>query len=311
MSGFFMYIFPVIFSYTGPFFIGPKTATISLAAGIIGWLLFNMSIIWTYIIGPTKMKRQLEEVEERGLPVKASVVSKSLIHKNRKGSESIEVEISFPNFSGTIIKSSLSLIDSRPHENRFEKGKTINIRLNRDTSALPLVLEGSQYQRNYFLPLLWTLFNTAFAVVYFLISYRVFSNGMGWRFLTPWYPWVFMPYLGLFLHRILGAMLAGGFSIETKGISNKMSVEVGNALILYGIQGIAEITKAKQTGLFINEQPEILYSIHYVDKKGETHYNNLKKVTSLLEVHRYAEGDLKPILYLEKNPDVFILLPSE
>lgn len=97
-------------------------------------------------------------------------------------------------------------------------------------------------------------------------------------------------------------------SIELKGLSSRKPRREANALILNGVEGVAEITRAEQTGVFINEQPEIHYSMHYVNKKGETHYSRFKKTTALTDMHQYALGAVRPILYLESDPEVFILL---
>lgn len=306
--GFFIYVFPVFFSFSGEYILGPYVATLSLLLGLGGWLLFNGFILSSLIVSPRRSKKRLQEIAQRGKTTKAKVVSKSLLRKNKNGDEDIEILLEFPNYAGTMIPVTMNLRDSKPHEKRYEKGKEIDIRLNSDTDAFPYVLEDARYATSVSLPLLWVLFNTVYAIVYFLISYRLFNRGMGWRFLAPWYPWVFMPYLGLFLSRLGMGALSDGMFIHVQGLGKSVRGEKGNALILHGIEGVAEITRMKQTGHYVNEQPEIFYSIHFVDKKGESHYDSFNAVTLLTDLHRYGQGDVRPVLYLENDPDVFLIL---
>lgn len=304
---FFIYVFPPIFSYLGHWGGSPWLGTAGLALGLLGWLSFCLSILRNYIFKPSRLLRQLRANEKSGHAVQARVLSKSLLSRNRDGSEVLELRIVFRNLANTEIESKMTLTDSRPEEDRFAKDRLIKLRLNTDLSALPYQLEGASYRRKFIFPILWVLFNLLFAVTYFLISYRLYSKGMGWRFMVPWYPWVWQPYLGILLGKGVTAFGKRGMSIELEGLTKVSDMRQGNALHLYGILGEAEITAARQSGVFINEQPEISYSINFRDRRGQTHYHQFKKITSLLDLHRFSVGEMRPVLYLPDDPDVFII----
>jgi len=78
-------------------------------------------------------------------------------------------------------------------------------------------------------------------------------------------------------------------------------------LKFYGKKTLARLLSAKQTGTYINEQPQVKFELAYDDEKGRTHQVSFKKVISLLEVGITQQEQIA-IFYLEDDPQRIALV---
>jgi hypothetical protein len=303
---FFSYIFPLAFTYTGIWYSSPIVSTLSLVAGILGWTLFNFLIFKNLIYRVSKVKSRYSHVSDYGKPVKGRIVKNNFIKANKDGSRSLEIDIEFENYSNTIVRTTMLIVDTRPNESRFDEGKEIKLKLNTGNESPAFILEGANTVKQKRIPIIWMVVNIIYAVVVFVVSYKFHSNGYGWRFLSPGYPWVWTPFMNIFIYTALGVLGENGGFLRRKMYGNR-TVEEENMLLLYGRKATAKINSANLTGTYINERPEVLFCLNFKDNEGNLQHRNAKRVVPLTELHKTQE-ESREILYLPNNEKVFDLL---
>jgi len=289
---FFVFIFPLFFSYSGSFMSSPIVSTIALGVGLIGWLIF---ISWTYaqtIARPRKLRRNIIALVDEGRLTRGKILDKILLKKQKDGSQVLEIVVEFQNLSNTLVKNVFEFTDSRPHERRFEVGNNINLRLSTTQQSPGIVMADIQTKFSWKFGLIATSFVVLYMVGTFIVHYRIFSEGNGWRFISFWHPWVMTPYMGLFffnMTKMIGRFFGGKHAHDED-------------LLLYGKKATAIVQRAEQTGTYINEQPQMKYILKFTDDKGVEHVVTLKRIVLLTDLHRANTGT-QNILYLPDDPE--------
>lgn len=294
---FFVFIFPLFFSYTGIWGWGPWGSTFSLLVGVVGWIWFVSVLYKKNMTEPSILINEARRLQRSGKLVDAEVTEVISKSKNKDGLEMVEIMASFPNFAGTNVSAHFEFVDSKPHLSRYEAGKKIPLRLNYEKGAkIPWIYDDAELVPNRTIHNRIYLFAIVYSIVVFIVNYKVFSNG--WRWLSLFHPWVYTPYWGAYTERTI------------LRFSNKITTESGgdesNELLLYGEEAVGKITKSSQTGKYINEQPEIKFSIRYTDKKGQTHFVEKKEIVLLTDMHNKQVGDVK-LLYLPYDPQKIMI----
>ena len=132
-----LYLLPFFFTYIFPlFFLAEQTerstpsSQCSLVVGTILWLVLS-GLITTFITGPRKQMRKHKRIQATGKPVRAQVLSYEVTGETQ-GMPNLDVIIGFVNLVGSQVKAKLSLVDSKPHERRFQPGGYMDLRLNQE-----------------------------------------------------------------------------------------------------------------------------------------------------------------------------------
>lgn len=283
----------------GPGPVPDQSATTSFLYLGIGLALWLAVIIWYmrfYLRLVIFDKKSLLRAIESGRPIHAKILSKKVLHVRRSHTV-LELQLSFTNLSGTAVEVDYELNDARAAENRFEPGNDMMLQAYKDGQQAYLLPATAEISINpamviiYALIFLLILF---FAVGYIMLSYQWESQGYGWRFLKLWHPWILVPAINLALIGIKGLFL--GFIDKSSG-----SATPPLRWILYGLKTTATITSLKQTGLSINDQPQVAFELEYTDQHGTVHKIVHKEIINLLELHRLSAG-AKEILYLPDQP---------
>src|SRR5690606_28176281 len=139
------------------------------------------------------------------------------------------------------------------------------------------VIDGSEFQtdnRRQLVVILGWLALLAVVLAYYLFSYRYESQGTGWRFLTFFHPLLICPLTLLGM----GWLIKGGIGKFFMGTTDAIRLKYS------GYLAEARLLKAKQTGTYINEQPQVRFEVAYEDQQGVTHQVSLKKIVDLLEM---------------------------
>ena len=275
--------------------VSPSVSTIFFVIGVIGWSLLTWLIFNARVLKVRQQINQWKWVSQNGHLTDAMIMSKSVIKVNKDYSERIILEFMFDNFNLTPIQTKLTVVDSKPHLNRFEAGNMIKVRLNTSNQGPMISFDGVEVVPELTFGYGLTLFNMVFAVVVFFI-YSYFSSEPGWYFMSPLNPWFIAPYLGILLFNITG-IIAGRSS------SKQLNT---HRLFLHGLKSKAEITHKHRTGTEINNQPLIQISYNYVDETGQTHYHTIKK---LVPIHEASRTDYD-VLYLRENPSIHQLIEA-
>lgn len=310
-----LYLLPFFFTYIFPlFFLAEQTerstpifATVLLAVGTILWLVLS-GLITTFITGPRKQMRKHKRIQATGKPVRAQVLSYEVTGETQ-GMPNLDVIIGFVNLVGSQVKAKLSLVDSKPHERRFQPGGYMDLRLNQENFEPALTGAEADYDlKPRIWAWIWLFFNIAYAIGLFLVSYKLHSNGYGWRFLTPASPWLLAPFLGIFLLLFLTRLIGKGDNLVHSAYyfaSTKSMKEFGE-ILLYGHVARGEITSYSQTGTYINEQPQIRFSVKFHPHSGYEEHRTFKQVIPLIELHGLKNAEVE-ILHLPHKKNVFLL----
>lgn len=193
--------------------------------------------------------------------------------------------MSFINLVGSQVKTFVHLVDTKEHEKRFESGKEITIKLNQNGFEPPLTLGKGEYETPprpwiWF----WLIFNIFYMIAFFLVSYYVQSDGFGWRFLNLFSRWLWAPILEIFIISFLLKSI-GSQDIITEFYQLKSvhsDKEIGE-LLLYGKTTEGEIINYYQTGMYINEQPQVRFDVHFLNDQvyfASSKYRRLQRKTT-------------------------------
>ena len=297
---FFLYIFPLFFSFVGEWQWEAWPATISLIIGIVGWSWLIASQYQQYMLRPNRLAKEAQKLQKKGRLVEAKI--KKIISKKetKEGNVETEINVSFPNLAGTEITSSFHFLDHKPHLNRYEVGKTIPIRLNtQKTIDIPWTIDAIDYLATKSIKRWLFLFSLVYAIVVFIGNYMIFSDGNGWRWVSLVHPWVWVPYTGLLIDFFMNTVL--------QRLKNGWNEKNLYELFLYGLQTTGQLTKIEPTGTYINEQPEMRMTIRYTDKEGKTHYIEKKRIVLLSDMSVFQVGEVK-LLYLPGSPQTIEIL---
>jgi hypothetical protein len=100
--------------------------------------------------------------------------------------------------------------------------------------------------------------------------------------------------------------------ISTAGISRYYK-RINNRredLLQNGIKGIAEILSRKQTGIYLNDLPQVKFLLRITLESGETYEVEHKDVVSLLDLSSTEVGARLPV-FIDRNNEKNILIIYE
>lgn len=272
------------------------TAFIYLGLGLIIWLAL---IIWysRFFINRIFMdKRRLEKIAKEGISITAKIIGKKQAGTSRDTTV-LDLKLAFNNLAGTAVEIPYQLNDGKPYENRFEVGRTIEMRASLDEHNAVFVPRNMQAIRDKGTVFLYSfifLLLLAAAIIYPVYSYQLESQGSGWRFLKFTHPWIMVP----LINYGVGALIWFIAYFIDKASGNPAQPL---RMVLYGIKTTGTILNYSQTGTYINEQPQVQFEIEYTDQQGYRQTTLCKKIISLLDVHKISTGP-KEIMYLPTQP---------
>lgn len=73
-------------------------------------------------------------------------------------------------------------------------------------------------------------------------------------------------------------------------------------ILFAGRNAEAEIISVSQTGLTVNDQPQIMFQVSFKDFKGKEHITVFKKIVNLLDLASVPRQGKIEIMYDENNP---------
>lgn len=271
-------------------------AFIYLGLGIVIWLAV---IVWYsrfFIKLVFADKQRLEKTAKEGITITAKITGKKQVGTLRDTTV-LDLKLAFNNLAGTAVEIPYQLNDSKPYENRFEVGKTIEMRASLDEQNsifVPKTMQAIRNKDTVFLYSFIFLFLLAAAIAYPIFSYQLESQENGWRFLKLYHPWIMVPLINLGIGAFMWFILK--FIGKASG-----NTEQPLRMVLYGLKTTGTILNYSQTGLSINDQPQVQFEIEYTDQQGFKQTTLYKKLVSLLEIHKIPSGS-KEIMYLPTQP---------
>lgn len=272
-------------------------AFVYLGLGIMIWLVALLLYGRFFIQQVFSDKQRLEKVAKEGLTIVAKVTDRKQTGTYRD-TVVLDLKLAFTNLAGVTVEMPYQLNDSKPHENRYQIGDTIEMSVSSDGRNSILIPKNIQIVHNKGIVLMYSfilLLLLAAAVIYPVFSYQMESQGSGWRFLTFYHPWILVPVINIAVFWLMSVFFSyiGKVSGDT---------EQPLRMILYGIKTTGTILNYSQTGMYINEQPRVQFEIEYTDHQGIKRKTAYKKIISLLDLHKIGTGP-KEIMYLPTKPE--------
>lgn len=277
-----------------------ESATVAffyLGLGILSWLIaigmysrFFIKLVFTD-------KYRLEKTAREGTTIVAKIVRK-VKRGAIRDAVTLDLRLAFRNLAGTEVEVPYELNDGRPFEKRYEVGNTIAMSVSFNGRDITFVPKTLQVSRNKGIVLFYSLIFLILlmaAIVYPVFSYAQESEGAGWRFLRFSHPWISVPLINIGIVLFLRVLL---------GFISKASGDTAQPLrmVMYGLKTTGIIQNYEQTGMYINEQPQVQFEIEYTDHQGVMHATVYKKIVSLLDVHKLDKGP-KEIMFLPDEPE--------
>lgn len=262
---------------------------ISIGLAVAGWILLLAFYGRFYVKTVFTDKSQILKNAEEGNTIMATVTHK--VQENMiKQIAVLQLRLAFTNLAGTPVEVGYQLMDSKPAERRYEKGSKIELSVNMKKKGGQVVPKGIQVSRNVSMVYLYTFIYLVLIGV--AVYYPVFVD---WRYFVLPHPWTLIPLVNLGTAFFLAFLI--GMIGKASGAS-KNSVQ----MVMYGLKAQGEIMSYNQTGLYINEQPQVAFNIEFTDKQGLHHSMITKKIVSLLDTHKLATGPVD-IMYLPEAPE--------
>ncbi|MDQ0067478.1 hypothetical protein [Chryseobacterium lathyri] len=267
-----------------------------LGFSLLIWLYVLVFLINNLLIKTFKEKNTISHIVQNGLPREAEITDYKLVKYNPGTNINlIHIVLSFRNLSNTLIRHEMMFYDTKPLEKRFDVGKTVKLLLNPDISKEPyFILSGAQTKfkvKNMILRIVIVVFMIAYVIGLYSYFYLRESFDFGWRFLTFMHPIIFSGVM--FLLTLLVYKLIVG-----KLIKNKKEEQI----LFAGRSALAQIISVTQTGLTVNDQPQIMFQVSFKDTKGAEHITTYKKIVRLLDLSSVPKQGTVEILYNENDP---------
>lgn len=268
-----------------------------LGFSIIIWFCVLYFLINTLLIKTFKEKKEISNIMQNGIPREAEIIDYKLVKYNpRTNINLIHIVLSFQNLRNTLIQQEMIFYDSKPREKRFEIGKTVKVLLNPVTSKEPyFILSGMQTKfkvNNLVLRLVFVVFMIVYVAGLYTYFYQRESFDFGWRFLSFMHPIIFSGVMFLITLLLFNR-------IVKKFVKNKKEERI----LFSGRNAKAQIISVNQTGLTVNDQPQIIFQVSFKDFRGNEHLTVYKKVIRLLDLSTIPKQGTIDILYDENTPE--------
>lgn len=276
----------------------PWLALLILATSVLLWLVLLHAFVHYLLLAPPRALHRVRSILADGEPRVATIEQAEQIGMPVRGLLQWQLQLAFDNLSGTPISESLVVVDSKPQLQRFVVGKQVTALLSRTPGTSPnLVLEGAEprldrallYRR-----VLAGLLGIALVGSAYVVAYQLQSEGLGWTFLTFGHPLLVCPLvlcgylLGL---RLLARLLGGTLQIDARA----------EALTYRGIGVEARVLDVRQTGTYLNEQPQVEFQLEYLDREGTPRQAKVRRFVALLDLGSIPR-DRVEVLYDPQDP---------
>lgn len=299
---YFTFAHPCIIYYNSPHY------SINTPNGVVALFFLTLSfILWGIILGFILLsilkkgiiaKINMIHIDQSGRKIQGVIKESKILKEHKSGIISREITFKTINFSGHNILHKMVINDSHPKEARFEIEKIIYIKVDPEFKKYPyLFLEGTQSRINYSLFLIW--FGFLFGIVaYYYYAYATENGGLGWRFLNTSHPLLLIPGLFIFFVGLI-YFIVKIFIMDNKTAKERLKLK------FWGERAVANIINIKQTGTYINEQPQVKYTLEFKDRNGNLIQVHKKKIVSLMDIGQVSSEKYKEIFYLPENTEIF------
>jgi hypothetical protein len=260
-----------------------------VALSMLLWIILLIGYYRKWVIRTFSIKRNIEKLKSTGEHREAKIIAAAKVSKPNAAYDAYELTLQFKNLAGSEIRQKATINDSKPYERRYEVGRTVGILLDKEVNKVPYFIiasiEASINKSTIALVNLGWFAVACIVAGYFVYSYSLESEGMGWRFMSLGHPLLVCP-AELLFYRFVDAIILSKF----RGKPNE------SFLIKFkGTRTTARLIKVSQTGAYIN------FELEFTDQHNQKHKANLKKIVNLFDLDVTKQEDIS-IFYLKENP---------
>lgn len=255
----------------------PWLALLLLALSLILWLALLLAFLHYLLLGPVRALHRVRSILTEGEPRNALITQAEQTGVHVRGFAQWKLQLSFRNLSGTPINEQLLVIDSKPQLQRFGTGRHIDARLSRAPGAYPnVVLDGAQPELD--IASLWRrgiggVIATVVVASAYVFAYRLQSEGLGWTFLSFSHPLLVCP------------LVLCGYALGLRLLGRVLQADArGEALKYRGIGVEAKVLKVRQTGTYLNEQPQVEFQLEYIDREGGVQQASVRRFIPMIDL---------------------------
>lgn len=271
---------------------------IIIVVSVLFWLYLILKItLFRYL----KLKRSSNE-SEKGRPINGTIVS---VDKTGRGKlQSIRMKVEFLNFSQTPVQEEFRFVDSRPDENRYEKGKRVTLLIEEDSKQAPVVkiAGGKTIIGKGFLLISAILLAGAFygaTFIYKLTLARIENDWSKTNLLfegNEAMPSTGLIFLGVIIFQWILFRLLKKIGSSSKKINDR-------ELKFYGEKAMASIHRYEDTGVTINDNPKVKFHYSFMDRNGREHQSEDAVVIGKLEIGLLPTMKEKEVFYMPQKPE--------
>ncbi|WP_426481918.1 hypothetical protein [Chryseobacterium sp. R2ACT005] len=305
---FFSAPFPIFIYMMGEELATEPRNSLAVSYGYLGFSL----LIWLYVIlffinilfiKTFKEKNMIQSILRNGIPREAKIINYKLLKYIPKTNMNIiQVVLSFPNLRNTGIEHEMMFHDSKPQEKRFDVGNKVKVLLNPNVSKEPYFILSDQKvgfnTSGIILRIVFTVLLITYVIGLYYYFYMRESFDFGWRFLTFMHPIIFSGVMTLIYILVFQLLISRLFK-------NKKEERI----LFSGRNAEANIISVSQTGLLVNDQPQIMFQVSFKDFRGTEHITVYKKIVSLLNLSSVPKSGTIEIMYDENDPKK-IMIPK-
>ncbi|MCI5775599.1 MAG: hypothetical protein MR008_03880 [Aerococcus sp.] len=298
-----MYIFPLFFILVPPIGTRPVFKVAAILIGFTFWMV-QTYLISKFITVPRKMEEAHQRVRESGQRVQAEILAAGDVWVS-DDYPSKRLLVQFQNLSGNAVKAYVTFTDTQVEAKRFAVGNALDLKLNTSGSAPAFTIDGATYERTASRwPWVWLIFNIIYMVVFFIGLYIM--QRYVWK-LSLTSPWMWAPILGTIM-LLLELKTIGNPHLNDSYYSAGTAVSAASfgELLLHGTTTEGQVINFAQTGTYINQQPEISFSVMYTDASGHEISRRFKQVIPLTELYALKKGEAD-VIYLPNNTNQLMI----
>lgn len=305
---FFCVPFPIfIYMMTEEVTIEPRNS-LAVSYGYLGfslliWLYILMFFINNLFVKTFKQKNTIHSILRNGIPRDAKIIRYQLLkYFPKTNMNAIQIVLSFPNLRNTVIEHEMMFHDSKPQEKRFDVGNRVEVLLNPNISQEPyFILKDQKVGFNttgMVLRITFIILFIAYVIGLYYYFYMRESFDFGWRFLTFMHPIIFSGIMAL-IYVLVFQLIIGKFFKNNKE----------ERILFAGKNAGAHILSVSETGVTINDQPQIMFQVSFKDFRGNEHIATYKTIVSLLNLSSVPKTGTIEIMYDENDPKK-IMIPK-
>ncbi|MEM9981971.1 MAG: hypothetical protein AAF734_05705 [Bacteroidota bacterium] len=268
-------------------------------------ILAASTLFWLYFLSISPIISAFRNAQERrlllrtGKRIQGEVIKHTLIKKVHSDQQVVDILVKFKNIAGTPITEHFRFTDTQPSLRRYEVGKSVALALSQvKHSNLYVAMAREQITTNTnFITFFMLLFTGFVYLLYRFIFLPVWEKAS-----NDWHTFFL-----LFDEAGRGVGLGVlGFAIPLGVIYTLYKLFLGSDdLSLYkffGKSALATITSYTSTGMRINGNPVIKFTVTFTTATGQNIEASDRKIVDKLALGHIHEIAEMPILYLPQQP---------